>query len=40
VALAVVISTPTSPEEARARIRAEVAKWEKVVKDAGVKATD
>ena len=34
------IATPTTPAEARERIHAEIAKWEKVVKDAGVKPTD
>ena len=34
------IAMPTTPEEAKQRIRAEVAKWEKVVKEAGVKSTD
>lgn len=34
------VASPTSPEEARKRIQDEIAKWAKVVKEAGIKATD
>ena len=32
------IASPTTPEEMRAFIKAELAKWTPVIKDAGIKA--